>query len=151
MTRLTKWASSFSVLFFSLRLRFSLGVLAIRLALSFFHFDTHTHTHTETHAQKHTQERGSDKHVLASPQSCLNICINQSINQSRNKEQGSCTGILSRGNHRQSKPKEGKVKVRDLRGILVRSSRAQSQAVGRSIYIIGNAEAFPILCVRYIR
>ena len=40
-----------------------------------------------------------------------------------------------RGNHCQSKPKEGKVEVRDLRGILVGSSRAQSQAVGRSIYI----------------
>ena len=53
----------------------------------------------------------------------------------RNKDQGSWTGILSRGNHRQSKPKEGKVEVRDLRGILVVSSRAQSQAVGRSIYI----------------
>ena len=53
----------------------------------------------------------------------------------RNKEQGSWTGILSKENHRQSKPKEGKVTVRDLRGILVRSSRAQSQAVGRSIYI----------------
>ena len=42
-----------------------------------------------------------------------------------NKEQGSWTGIHSKGNHRHSKPKEGKVKVRDLRGILVRSSRAQ--------------------------
>ena len=48
VTRLTKWASSCSVLFFSLRLRFSLVVLANRLALS-FHFDTHTHTHTHTH------------------------------------------------------------------------------------------------------
>ena len=71
------------------------------------------------------------------------------------KKQGSCSGILSRGNHCQSKPKEGKVEVRDLRGILVGSSRAQSQAVGRSIYIyvyiIGSAEALPILCVRYIR
>ena len=33
------------------------------------------------------------------------------------------------------KPKEGNVEVRDLRGILVGSSRAQSQAVVRSIYI----------------
>ena len=42
VTRLTKWASSFSVLFFSLRLRFSLGVLAIRLALFFSFWHTHT-------------------------------------------------------------------------------------------------------------
>ena len=37
----------------------------------------------------------------------------------RNKKQGSCTGILSRENHCHSKPKEGNVEVRDLRGILV--------------------------------
>ena len=43
VTRLTKWASSCSVLFFSLRLRFSLVVLAIRLALSFSFWHTHTH------------------------------------------------------------------------------------------------------------
>ena len=37
---------------------------------------------------------------------------------------------------------EGKVEVRDLRGILVGSSWAQSQAVGRSIYIyIANDES----------
>ena len=44
------------------------------------------------------------------------------------------TGLLhrqsvSRENHRQSKPKEGKVEVGDLRGTLVRSSQAQSKAV----------------------
>ena len=48
------------------------------------------------------------------------------------------TGLLHRHpferKSSQSKPKEGKVEVRDLRGILVRSSLAQSQAVGRSIY-----------------
>ena len=51
------------------------------------------------------------------------------------KKQGSCTGTCSRGKHRQSKPKEGEVEVRDLRGILVRSSQGKSQAVRRSIYI----------------
>ena len=66
----------------------------------------------------------------------------------------SCASFHSRRNHRQSTPKESKVEVRDLRGILVRSSRAQSQAVGRSIYIandespsqhvtVGLAEARP--------
>ena len=35
------------------------------------------------------------------------------------KKQGSCTGVLSRENHCHSKPKEGNVDVRDLRGILV--------------------------------
>ena len=41
VTRLTKWASSCSVLFFSLRLRFSLVVLAYSLALSFSFWHTH--------------------------------------------------------------------------------------------------------------
>ena len=54
VTRLTKWASSCSVLFFSLRLRFSLVVLAIRLALSFSFWHTHTHTHTHIHTPTHT-------------------------------------------------------------------------------------------------
>ena len=66
---------------------------------------------------------------------CLKGQLNTRCSGWRNKKQGSCTGILSRGNHCQSKPKEGKVEVQDLRGILVRSSWAQSQAVGRSIYI----------------
>ena len=66
---------------------------------------------------------------------CLKGQLNTRCSGWRNKEQGSWTGILLRGNHRQSEPKEGKVKVRDLRGILVRSSRAQGQEVGRSIYI----------------
>ena len=66
----------------------------------------------------------------------------------KNQKQGLCTGILSRGNHRQSKPKESKVEVRDLRGILVRSSWAQSQAVGRSIYIyIYKTEVCDRVCV----
>ena len=51
----------------------------------------------------------------------------------KSKEQASCACTRSRGNHRQSKAKEGKVEVRDLRGISVRSSRAQSQATARSI------------------
>ena len=75
---------------------------------------------------------------------CLKGQLNTRCSGGRNKEQGSCTGILSRGDHRQSKPEEGKVEVRDLRGILVGSSRAQSQAVGRSIYIyiyIANGES----------
>ena len=51
------------------------------------------------------------------------------------------TGLMNRhyferkGLSINAKPKEGKVEVRDLRGILVRSSRAQSPAVGRSIYV----------------
>ena len=52
--------------------------LSLSLSLSL------SHTHTEKHAQKHTQateERGSDKYVLASLQSCLNIRMNQSVNQ----------------------------------------------------------------------
>ena len=50
VTRLTKWASSFSVLFFF----FFHCVCDFRLEClpfvwhSFFHFDTHTHTHTHT-------------------------------------------------------------------------------------------------------
>ena len=52
VTWLRKWVSSCSVLFFSLRLRFLLVVLAIRLALSFY-FDKHTYTHTYTHAYTH--------------------------------------------------------------------------------------------------
>ena len=51
----------------------------------------------------------------------------------KSKEQASCACTCSRENHCQSKSKEGNVEVRDLRGILVRSSRAQSQAVARSI------------------
>ena len=74
------------------------------------------------------------------------IIVNQSQRKAKSKN-----GI-SAGNHRQSKPKESKVEVRDLRGILVRSSRAQSQAVGRSIandespsqhVTVGLAEARP--------
>ena len=46
------------------------------------------------------------------------------------------TGLLNRHPfERKSSSIKAKVEVRDLRGILVRSSRAQSQAVGRSIYI----------------
>ena len=55
------------------------------------------------------------------------------------------TGLLNRHPfERTSSSIKAKVEVRDLRGILVRSSRAQSQAVGRSIYIyiyIANGES----------
>ena len=64
------------------------------------------------------------------------------------------TGLMHRPHdpfERKSSSIKAKVEVRDLRGILVGSSWAQSQAVGRSIYIIGSAEALPILCVRYNR
>ena len=72
VTRLTKWASSCSVLFFSLRLRFSLVVLAIRLALS-FHFDTHTHTHTQSFF---FCKDGSDWLMKRASHSCCNfLCV----------------------------------------------------------------------------
>ena len=53
MTRLTKRASSCSVIFFFMvACAFRQSCFAIRLALS-SHFDTHTHTHTHTHARTH--------------------------------------------------------------------------------------------------
>ena len=55
----------------------------------------------------------------------------------KSKEQASCACARSKGSHRQSKSKGGEVEVRHLRGILVRSSRAQSRAAARSIQTKG--------------
>ena len=68
VTRLTKWASSYSVLFFSLRVRFSLVVLAIRLALSFSFWHTHTHTQWRKKGSSHRLWlSGSDTLIMTSP------------------------------------------------------------------------------------
>ena len=50
---------------------------------------------------------------------CLKGQMNIRCSKWYNKEHGPSTGILSKTNHPQSKPKEGKGEIRDLRGILV--------------------------------
>ena len=90
-TRLTKWASSCSVLFFSLRLWFSLVVLAICLALSFSFWHTHTHTHTYTHTHTHTHTQIYTRahtlvHMLT--QNYKHCTVSLRFEERKNSEQG---------------------------------------------------------------